>query len=94
MTIDPTKNWLDLAVQLEEAADCDISAGLDLGAYLSEYLAEICSDRRIVHEAVLEVLLEKFGDFLSPRDLEEIAIVTQERLIAKLRQKFKPPIVA
>jgi hypothetical protein len=38
MNIDFDENWLSWAIQIEDAADCDISAGLDYGQNLGKYL--------------------------------------------------------
>jgi len=38
MNIDFGENWLSWAIQIEDAADCDISAGLDYGQNLGKYL--------------------------------------------------------
>lgn len=86
------ETWLKWAVKIEEEANCDIQAGLDLGQYLGEHLAN--SQGYISHERLMVVLKEELGSFLSPDDLEVIANATQDCARDLIKEKLHSSEVA
>jgi len=86
------ENWLRWAVQIEDEADCDISAGLDYGQNLDKYL-ELLSrhERPISHVKFLEILTDEVGIILSKEEIEKLADEFQFKMNEAL---VKKPIAA
>lgn len=82
MSINFDENWLRWAVQIEDEANCDIQAGLNLDQNLEEYIAK--TKGHINHEKLMSILHEDLGNILSSEDLEMIADVTQNCVGKKL----------
>jgi len=87
MSINFDENWLKWAVQIEDEANCDIQAGLDLDQNLEEYIAK--TQGHINHEKLMSVLQEELGNILSSEDLEMIADATQNCVRDRLKEKFQ-----
>lgn len=86
------KKWLDWAVNLEEEADCDLEAGLDLGRYLGEYLTK--SQNYINYEKLILFLQEELGSILSQEEIAEIANATQTSARDHVQEKLHPSKIA
>lgn len=85
-------SWLQWAVQLEDEANCDVDAGLDLGQNLGVYLVKTQS--HISHEKLMAILQEELGNILSQEEIEEIVEKTESNIFDYLQQKFKVSDVA
>ena len=62
MTAKFDEAWLERAIKLEDEANCDIEAGLDLGQYLGQYIAKTQS--YVSREKLMSVLQEELGTIL------------------------------
>jgi hypothetical protein len=81
MNIKFDENWLNWAVEIEDDAACDISAGMDYGQNLSKYLEIVINDREpISHEKFLQILRDEAGSILSEEEIERLADDFQFRL--------------
>ncbi len=78
------EKWLREAVTMEDEADCDIHAGLELGQNLGEYVKNAKS--YINRQKLISVLKDGFGEVLSPTDIEEIADELQKEAQEKARK--------
>ena len=63
-----TKKWLREAIVIEDKANCDIYAGLELGQNLSEYIktAKSYTDR----QKLISVLKEESDEILCQKNIE------------------------
>lgn len=72
-------------VQIEEETNCDISAGLDLGSHLGEYLADAIN---YIDECKLMALLQsELNSVLSSDEIEAIANVVQAQIRRYIQRK-------
>jgi len=71
------KELLRLA-QVEDEADCDISAGFDRGKNLGIYLSQALSS--ISYEQLKEMLHDRVGNALSVEELDEVVYGIQQEL--------------
>lgn len=78
------EKWLREAVAMEDEADCDIHAGLELGQNLGEYVKNAKS--YIDRQKLISVLKEGFDEILSPADIEKIADELQKEAQEKARK--------
>ena len=78
------EKWLREAVAIEDEADCDIHAGLELGQNLDEYVTNAKS--YINRQKLISVLKDGFEEILSPTDIEEIADELQKEAQEKARK--------
>ena len=78
------EKWLREAVAMEDEADCDIHAGLELGQNLGEYVKNAKS--YINRQKLISVLKEGFDEILSPTDIEKIADELQKEAQEKARK--------
>ncbi len=78
------EKWLREAVTMEDEADCDIHAGLELGQNLGEYVKNAKS--YINRQKLISVLKDGFDEVLSPTDIEEIADELQKEAQEKARK--------
>jgi len=81
------KTWLSWAIQIENEAGCDISAGLDLGQNLGEYIAN--AQGCINQENLRSVLQEDVGNLLSENEIEDIVNLVPERVRSRIKEKLK-----
>jgi hypothetical protein len=79
--------WLSWAIGIEDEAGCDISAGLDWGQDLGEYLANAqgCINR----EKLISVLQEDVGALLSEKEIEDIVNVAQTHVRDRIKEKLQ-----
>jgi hypothetical protein len=74
-------NWLSWAAQIEDEADCDISAGLDHGQHLGEYLEMVMSKpKSISHSRLLSVLHDELGTSLTEEEIKKLASDIQSQV--------------
>lgn len=78
------EKWLREAVAIEDEADCDIHAGLELGQNLGEYVTNAKS--YINRQKLISVLKDGFDEILSPTDIEQIADELQREAQEKARK--------
>lgn len=72
-------------VQIEEETNCDISAGIDLGSHLGEYLADAVN--YINDHKLIALLQEDLSSILSPDEIEVIANVVQAQVRRHIQRK-------
>jgi len=92
MTAKFDEAWLERAIKLEDEANCDIEAGLDLGQYLGQYIAKTQS--YVSREKLMSVLQEELGTILSREDLEIIADATQNYISKHIKEKYHSSEIA
>lgn len=78
--------------QIEDEADCDISAGFDHGENLGNYLSQALNS--ISYDQLKEMLHNRFGNALSVEKLDEaVSSIQQElskpRLVQEIRHISK-----
>lgn len=81
------EKWLREAVAIEDEADCDIHAGLELGQNLGEYVTNAKS--YINRQKLISVFKEGLDEILSPEDIEEIADELQKDAQETVRKKIQ-----
>jgi hypothetical protein len=64
--------------QIEDEADCDISAGFDLGESLGNYLSQCLNS--VSYEQLKEMLHNRVGNALSVEELDEVVSSIQQEL--------------
>ena len=64
--------------QIEDEADCDISAGFDHGEYLGGYLSQALNS--ISYERLKEMLHNRVGNVLSVEELDAVVLSIQQEL--------------
>jgi hypothetical protein len=83
------EKWLKNAIQIEDEANCDIQAGLDLAQKADTYISEAKS--YINYEKLMVILEESLGTIFQADELELLASDlqsrTRERVIQKLQTK-------
>lgn len=83
------EKWLEGAIQIENEANCDIQAGLDLGHNSAQYISDAKS--YIDYEKLMVILKESLGTLFQNDELESLASdlqsCTRERVIQKLQTK-------
>ena len=80
------EKWLREAVAIEDEAECDIHAGLELGQNLSGYVRNAKSF--INRQKLISVLKEGLNEVLSPQDIEEMADELQKEVKEKARKRI------
>lgn len=73
MSIKFDKKLLDWAIQLENEANCDISAGIDLGQDVDQYLEYILNSELSSYDRVLNLFQQKLGTKMSQEEIESLA---------------------
>lgn len=74
--------------QIEDDADCDISAGFDFGKNLGNYLSQTLNS--VSYERLKEMLQNRVGNALSTEEIDEITSgIEQELLKSCLVQETK-----
>lgn len=87
MTLEPDELQLRRLAQIEDEANCDISAGFDWGQNLGSYLAQ--STNTVSHSKLIAMLQENLGTVLSIEELEEVALSFQQQLRSRVIQKLQ-----
>lgn len=64
--------------QIEDEADCDISAGFDHGEYLGGYLSQALNS--ISYERLKEMLHNRVGNAMSVEELDAVVSSIQQEL--------------
>ena len=83
-------NWLKWAAQIEDEADCDISAGLDHGQNVGEYLKmEMSKSKPISNGRFIQVLQDEIGTVLSEQEIEKLVQDFQIRVDEAIKNKSK-----
>lgn len=89
MSFEFDEKWLKNAIQIEDEANCDFQAGLDLGQNADTYISEAKS--YINYEKLLVILRESLGTIFQTDELELLASElqgrTRERVIQKLQTR-------
>jgi hypothetical protein len=89
MSFEFDEKWLKNAIQIEDEANCDIQAGLDLGQNADTYISEAKS--YINYEKLMVILEESLGTIFQSNELELLASELQDRtrdlVIQKLQTK-------
>jgi hypothetical protein len=89
------QNWMNWALQVEDDLDSEISAGLDIGEHLGEYLTEMAESQNCLsRDKLMTVLQEELGSVLSQDDLESIASATQSLVRERIHEKSKSSAIA
>ena len=78
------EKWLREAVAMEDEANCDIHAGLELGQNLGKYVKNAKS--YINRQKLISILEEKYEEILTSQDIEEIANELQKEAQEKARK--------
>jgi|GEM_PF-1661085 len=78
------EKWLREAVAIEDEANCDIHAGLELGQNLGKYVTN--TKNSINRQKLLSVLEEGFDGILSLNEIEEMADELQKQAQEKARK--------
>ena len=74
--------------QIEDEADCDISAGFDHGENLGNYLSQALNS--VSYDQLKEMLHNRFGDTLSVEKLDEaVSSIQQELSKPRLVQEIR-----
>lgn len=81
--------WLDAAVRLEEESNCDISAGIDHGIHLGDYLNSRLQEQvaPLNRDRLLALLQTELGEQLSAEELEELVTEVQVQVQQRLGDK-------
>jgi len=77
------EKWLREVVAIEDEANCDIHAGLELGQNLDEYVTNAKS--YINRQKLISILKEGYEEILSPIDIEKMADELQKEAQEKAR---------
>ncbi len=89
------ESWMNWALQIEEGSDSDISAGLDIGEHLGEYLNELAESQNCLSkEKLMAILQEELGNVLSQDDLESIVSDTQSLVRKRIHEKSQSSAIA
>ncbi len=87
------QNWMNWALQVED--DFEISAGLDIGEHLGEYLTQLAESQNCLNkEKLMAILQEELGSVLSQDDLEFIASETQSLVRERIHEKSQSSAIA
>jgi hypothetical protein len=81
------EEWLKKAVQIEDEADCDIQAGLDLGQNSDTYISNAKS--YIDYEKLMIILKESLGTIFQNDEIELLASDLQDRTRERVIQKLQ-----
>ena len=85
MTFDISDKEFWELVEIEEETNCDISAGIDLGPHLGEYLADAVN--YINDHKLIALLQEDLSSILSPDEIEALANVVQSQVRRHIQKK-------
>jgi hypothetical protein len=86
------EEWLKNAVQIEDEADCDIQAGLDLGQNSDTYISNAKS--YINYEKLMIILKESLGTIFQNDEIELLASDLQDRTREHVIQKLQTKKIA
>lgn len=86
------EEWLKAAIELEDAVDGHISAGLNLGCHAGDYLAQ--SQGFISRQKMASMLAEELGSILDSADIEAVIDAAQNCVNEKISIRMQSDRVA